>query len=382
MSDIKENRKPEKAADQLDVKKKGKTKLIIIIVAALVIIAVGCVLTWYFGFQKPYEEAVVRFTVASETVVEKNNEFDIEIEKAQALIDSDPDPWNPVVVSALKDSIEDAINAKRLIPDMPEKTAEINKTSDFLESILDYSGFITDMNEKQKTINDSVTIMSLVKEKNEDLTRTIYSATDIIQSGDIPLDESTLTELQDAVDEGNSVIRNTMENLDRTQEPIIDYSSIKSDTERKIVAFQNSINQYKLVDIPSEEYVISCLRRIPDITALEAATEETDPNGVLGKPGSYIAVVYFEDPRVVGEAYGNTITERATDGGGAVEVFANAEDAQTRADYLASFQGQGFLDPGSVRLLGTTVVRTSSNLRHSQQVELEQKIVDELIRLG
>ena len=110
---------------------------------------------------------------------------------------------------------------------MPEKTDEINMESDLLESALDYSGVVvTAMNEKQQAINDSVAIIDAVKEKNEDLTTTIYAATEIIRSGDIPLDESTLSDLQEAVDDGNSATKNTMETLDRTQEPIIDYSSI------------------------------------------------------------------------------------------------------------------------------------------------------------
>lgn len=67
--------------------------------------------------------------------------------------------------------------------------------------------------------------------------------------------------------------------------------------------------------------------------------------------------------------------EKETDSG-SIEVFASFEDAQRRNDDLAGFDGVGMLNPGSHRICGTIVVRTSSFLTASQQKELEQQIIE------
>lgn len=52
-------------------------------------------------------------------------------------------------------------------------------------------------------------------------------------------------------------------------------------------------NEDKLVTAPTQSYVISCLRDVPGITNTQAATESTDPNNLLNKPGGYYASIYF-----------------------------------------------------------------------------------------
>lgn len=69
-----------------------------------------------------------------------------------------------------------------------------------------------------------------------------------------------------------------------------------------------------------------------------------------------------------------------TDGGGCIEVYATAEDATKRSDYLSTFDGS-ILSSGSHEVLGTCVVRTSNLLTASQQQGMSQEIQDALIRL-
>ena len=74
------------------------------------------------------------------------------------------------------------------------------------------------------------------------------------------------------------------------------------------------------------------------------------------------------------------IVGAGTDGGGAVEVYANVDDANKRNDYLAVFDGT-ILTSGSHDVVGTCVVRTSHLLTASQQKTLEGEIADSLTKL-
>ena len=63
-----------------------------------------------------------------------------------------------------------------------------------------------------------------------------------------------------------------------------------------------------LAKCPTQEYVISCLEKIPNITEIEAANEINDPNGLLNKDGGYIANVYFSIEEIdQSEVYGNVL---------------------------------------------------------------------------
>lgn len=130
-----------------------------------------------------------------------------------------------------------------------------------------------------------------------------------------------------------------------------------------------------LTNAPSEEYVISCLRKVPGILDIEAVTEDNDPNGQLNKASGYISQIYFSY-RLVNQnnLYGNTIIEKGTSAGGSIEVYRNVDDATKRNKYLSNFDG-GFLAAGSHCIVGTIVVRTSSELTASQQKLLENNIV-------
>ena len=77
---------------------------------------------------------------------------------------------------------------------------------------------------------------------------------------------------------------------------------------------------------------------------------------------------------------GNTIIDKGTDGGGAIEVYANVEDAESRDSYLAGFDG-GVLASGSHTVVGTCVVRTSDELAASKQKELEAAVIGALTKL-
>ncbi len=125
---------------------------------------------------------------------------------------------------------------------------------------------------------------------------------------------------------------------------------------------------------PSADFIIQRLSTISTVLGAEACTEENDPNNKLHKPGGYQDAIYFHDSQVEASYRDGAIVEDATSGGGAIEVFPTAKDAKKRNEYLACFDGQGFLDPGSHEVLGTCVIRTSRHLTATQQANLTASI--------
>lgn len=166
------------------------------------------------------------------------------------------------------------------------------------------------------------------------------------------------------------------------KESAIDFEADIQSLKNAKQAVTDSVTQMKLVTNPSEAFVIERLQGVEGIQDISAVTEDNDPNGQLGKDGGYTATVYFTTPMVdQSKVFGNSVIEKGTDGGGAIEVYANPSDANKRKDYLASFDGS-VLSSGSHEVVGTVLVRTSNKLTASQQDQLESAIIEALTKLG
>ena len=160
-----------------------------------------------------------------------------------------------------------------------------------------------------------------------------------------------------------------------------DYTEISKEVDETYNEYDTSIKQYKQLINPSEDFVIQRLQTIDEIADVRAVTEDNDPNGNLNKPGGYTATVYFESKKVnQDDVYGANLIEKGTDAGGAIEVYANEEDAKKREEYLAAFDGS-ILASGSHNVVGTVLVRTSNELTATQQKKLEEKIINALSKL-
>ena len=123
------------------------------------------------------------------------------------------------------------------------------------------------------------------------------------------------------------------------------------------------------------------MKKVENIIDISAATEDNDPNKNLNKAGGYTAQVFFSSDLVnQSEVYGTTIIEKGTAAGGSIEVYSNVEDANSRNEYLAAFDG-GFFASGSHTVIGTVVVRTSDELTASQQKTLEANIIAALTEI-
>lgn len=231
--------------------------------------------------------------------------------------------------------------------------------------------------------------------RNSKLDETISNLQNLMGAGDEPLDAGTLDAASAAIGKAQAARQDAPEMPSDTDEIVQtaseidgmgDYSAQLAELDGAQVNLQNSIDQLKLVTNLTEQFVIERLTGLPNITGVEAVTEQNDPNGKLGKQGGYSATVYFSSDLVdssetyADEAY-TGIPAVGADGGGAVEVYANVDDAQERDAYLGAFDG-GLLSSGSHVVVGTCVVRTSDLLTASQQQTMQDAIIASLTRLG
>lgn len=132
----------------------------------------------------------------------------------------------------------------------------------------------------------------------------------------------------------------------------------------------------ELVTNPSVAYVVECLKHVPSVIGIEVDPESNgaDFAGLANSLGR----VFFSSNLVDQESvYGDTVLEKGTDGGGSIDIFPSVEEAEKRNDYLAGCEGL-FVDPGSHTVVGTIVVRISSELSEEKQDELQASIISVL----
>lgn len=244
-----------------------------------------------------------------------------------------------------------------------------------------------EMKSAKESLNNEVT---RIEAQVTDLQEEINKAEGLAATEETPLDNSVIPSLESVISEVKAVefkapdTPSKIEEVNAITEELkaIDYTSSIDALVAAEKAVSDSIEQMKLVTNPSEAFVIERLQGIEGIGDISAVTEDNDPNGQLGKDGGYTATVYFTSPMVdQANVIGASVVEKGCDGGGAIEVYANADDANKREEYLSTFDGS-ILSSGSHEVVGTVLVRTSNNLTASQQDQLEASIIDALTRLS
>ena len=225
-----------------------------------------------------------------------------------------------------------------------------------------------------------------VQEKNSALQAEIDAAQQSLDKGHKPLDVATQDALTVAVADAGLALRvipempSSTSDIEAATEALnepLDYSATSKILADASQAFDKSVRQLGQVTAPSQDFVVSRLGKVPGVSDMEPVTEANDPNRRLNKTGGYTAAVYFHFGGVDGIEEVNSALpsiEIGTDGGGCIEVYRTVEDANKRNDYLASFDGQGVLDTGSHKVLGTVIIRTSHFLTASQQNALTDEI--------
>lgn len=153
--------------------------------------------------------------------------------------------------------------------------------------------------------------------------------------------------------------------------------SVRTETEKLSSEMNTLLYDYCImqqITDPSEKWVLEKLSEIGNITGLQAVTKDNDPNGFLGKESGYTACIYFTVKDIDSDTIkGNDIVAKGTDAGGAIEIYENADDAESRCEYLSQFDNT-LLYSGSYAILGTMVIRTSYALSNEEQIQLTNDI--------
>ena len=163
----------------------------------------------------------------------------------------------------------------------------------------------------------------------------------------------------------------------------VDYTDILSSLSGAHKAYADRVQGLKQLTAPSDEFVMDRLKRVDNILAIGAVTEDHDPNGKLNKAGGYIGTIYYEDSRIdKSQLYiapeEDNVIDIGTRGGGAIEIYPDKESAEKRNDYLATFDGS-VLSNGAHHVYGTVVIRVSDELTASQQTEMTEKLLSVLL---
>lgn len=240
------------------------------------------------------------------------------------------------------------------------------------------------------------TASASLDEKNAELDAAIADLTEAMGSEIKPLDDSCTKACEEAISAAQAA-KVTAPEMASTAEEIsaqaseleaTDYTAQLETIDTSKQALLDSIKQREQITNPTEAFVIQRLTGLDHVQTPTAVTEDMDPNGQLNKQGGYTATVYFLSDYVDQdsiylpgiEGTGNEVIDKGTDGGGAVEVYANESDAIRRNEYLASFDGS-FISSGYHAVHGTCIVRLSNEMTASQQQEMEAAIVEALTRL-
>ena len=292
-----------------------------------------------------------------------------------------------------------------------------DRTKEAQAAVKKYNSAVDNYNKSISPYNKAI---NQIINNNKKLDSATDSAQESINKGDPPFDKNTLSELKKqlgkAVDvkvdtpillkaytklslksgadfsELASIIKKATEGTKKIQKlkipntpDVPNYKKIIKALNKAHLNYRKSIQSFKQTTVPKDKFVIDRLKKVKTISAIEAVSENNDPNGMLNKQGGYIGCVYFTDTRVHRadlyiEDGKDGVVDIGTDGGGAVEIFKSVKEAETRNTYLGTFDGTGFTS-GSHYVVGTCIIRTSNELNGSQQKDLTDKITKALTKV-
>lgn len=231
------------------------------------------------------------------------------------------------------------------------------------------------------------------QKENKTFDEQIAKSQAILDEKKTPLNPETQTTLQTSIasaTEGKkkipSIPKKTEEIISTTKklQTSFDYSELEKKLTDSSSAFQNSVKQLDQVTNPTSSFVIDRISTIDTIADILAVTENNDPNHSLNKAGGYTGAIFFTSKNLDQaqfESKGTTSIDKGTEAGGSIEVYLDKKSAEKRNEYLATFDGNSFINSGSHSIVGTVLVRTSDKLTATQQKELEKQIISALTKL-
>lgn len=294
------------------------------------------------------------------------------------------------------------------------------------QDMAEYTAVVETYNAEVEKYNDIVgeynTKIEEIISANSELDKVISEAQTVLTNGNVPYDEETVNSLNKAIsnaqskkcnvpsvlEEVNTIDGNTLlaENADAESSKEVvnselaklsqsvadaesmnehlevpDYSKVIAEISDSVEQVEKSYDVQKQITYPTQEFVVEKLGNVENVSVIACVTEDNDPNGYLGTEGGYTAQIFFSSPLLKTETISeNELLEIGTDAGGSIEIYATVEDAEARNEYLASFDGSEY-DTGKHIVLGTMVVRVSTNLTTTKQDSFSDELIEALIKL-
>lgn len=141
-----------------------------------------------------------------------------------------------------------------------------------------------------------------------------------------------------------------------------------------------SLKVVEQITVPDESWIIERLQSVDGIKKIEAITEDNDPNGMLNQEDGYVSCIYFSYDKVDDSSVpGESVVDKGTDCGGAIEIYGTLKEAENRVGYLQGFDDT-ILYSGSYAIVGTTVIRTSYLLSDKEQYDLTDTVTQALTK--
>ena len=151
--------------------------------------------------------------------------------------------------------------------------------------------------------------------------------------------------------------------------------------EKMTKVLAENIKVVEQITVPDESWLIERLQSVDGIKETEAITENNDPNGMLNQKDGYVSCIYFSYNKVDDSSVpGETVVDKGTDCGGAIEIYRTLEEAENRVEYLKGFDDT-VLYSGSYAIVGTMVIRTSYLLNDEEQYDLTYAITHALTKI-
>lgn len=128
-------------------------------------------------------------------------------------------------------------------------------------------------------------------EAKKEMQTAVSSANELIEKTGKPYDAATKKNLEKAIASADGAKDDDA------------YVKVTKKVKTTARAYQNSVKQLKQVTNPKEAFLIERAKTVGTITNVETATEENDPNKLLGKSDGYTSYIAMKSSLVTDDYY-------------------------------------------------------------------------------
>ncbi len=139
-----------------------------ITIFSMIVVFFGIGLGYYFGIAKPHQEAVDNFNSAYKPIKEKNKSLDKIIQDAEKSLKTNELPLDNSTKANLDNVLKQSQNDMVIVPKIPTKTSDINKSIKDLPKTVDYSDNQKELKLALSNFKESINKNKLVTNPSSD----------------------------------------------------------------------------------------------------------------------------------------------------------------------------------------------------------------------